>query len=139
MNLIPEIIQRYRRSKKKAEGIRIRHKTLKSILLVVRDQSRPLLTTDKKPLPPNFPLDPCSTCGVPHYVKTYHLPLDSEGTVIVSRTIYERLQRLADHAGFDFANVVNNPPDQILNIPIVEQKVIAFSPERVRRDHIHAD
>ena len=137
MNRIPEIVQRYRRSKKKAEGIRIRHKTLKGILLVVRDQSRPLLTTDKKPLPPNFPLDPCSTCGVPHYVKTYHLPLDSEGTIIVGRPIWEKLMGLADHAGFDLANVVNNPPDQILKVPLVEQKMVAFTPEPIRREHIH--
>ncbi len=135
--MIPEIVQRYRRDVEKAEGIRIRHKTLKGIMLVVRDQSRPLLTTDKKPLPLNFPLDPCSTCGVPHSVKTYHLQLDSEGTIIVSRTVYEKLQGLADHAGFEFANVVDNPPDQILKVPLVEQKVIAFKPEPIRKEHIH--
>lgn len=135
----PEIIHRVRRDKKKAEGIRIRHKTLKGILLVVRDQSRPLLTTEGEPLPPNFPLDPCSTCGVPHFVKTYHLQLDGEGTIIVSRKVYEKLQGLADHAGFDFANVVDNPPDIVIKVPLMEQKVIAFTPEPIRRDHIHAD
>ena len=138
MNLF-DIVTRARKSKKKAEGIRIRHKTLRGIMLVVRDQSRPLLTTDGKPLPKNFHLDPCATCGVPHYVKTYHLQLDSEGTIIVGRPIYEKLQRLADSAGFDFSNVVDNPPDQILRVPLVEQKVVAFTPRPIRKEHIHAD
>ena len=137
--MTPEITLRTRKSKKKAEGIRIRHKTLKGILLVVRDQSRPLLTTDGKPLPPNFHLDNCTTCGVPHDVKTYHLQLDSEGTIIVGRPIFEKLQGLADHAGFELANVVDDPPDQVLHIPLVLQPVKAFTPEPIRREHIHAD
>lgn len=137
--MIPDITTKTRKSKQKAMGIRIRHKTLQGIMLVVRDQSRPLTLPGGKPLPPNFPLDRCSTCGVPHDVKTYHLPLDSEGTVIVSKTIYENLQKLADHAGFDFANVVDDPPDQVLRIPLVQQKVAAFDPEPIRREKVHGN
>lgn len=135
--MIPDIILRTRKSKKKTVGLRIRHKTLKGILLVVRDQSRPLLTTDGKPLPSNFILDDCITCGTPHDVKTYHLPLDSEGTTIVSREIFEKLRGLEDHAGFELANVVDDPPDQVLHIPLVLQPVKAFTPEPIRREHIH--
>ncbi len=133
----PDIILSTRKSKKKAEGIRIRHKTLKGILLVIRDQSRPLLSTEGKPLPKNFPHATCITCGMPHDVKTYHLPLDSEGTIIVGRPIFEKLKRLADQGGFDFVNVVDDPPDQVLKVPFVQQLTKAFSPEPIRREHIH--
>ncbi len=119
----------------KPEGIRIRHKSLKSVMLVIRDQSRPLKQTNGKPLPQNFVIDPCRTCGTPHDVKTYHLDLDGEGTIIVSTTVYEKLQALADHGGFEFVNRVVNPPAQELKIPLVLQKAKAFDP--IRKEHIH--
>ena len=74
---------------------------------------------------------------MPHDVKTYHLPLDSEGTIIVGRPIFEKLKRLADQGGFDFVNVVDDPPDQVLKVPFVQQLTKAFSPEPIRREHIH--
>ena len=120
-------------------GIRIRHKTLKSVLLVVRDQSRPLTLPGGKPLPSNIELSKCSTCGVPHDVKTYHLLLDGEGTITVSLEIYQSLLKLADHAGFEFANHVPDPPDQVLKVPKVEQKAKAFDPEPIRRELIHGE
>jgi hypothetical protein len=116
---------------RRSGGVRIRHKTLKSILLVVRDKSRPI------PNPRNKKVGTCRTCGVPHDVKTYHLPLDSEGCVIVSTTIYEKLLSLADHAGFELVNAVAKPPAQKLVLPKVDQKVKAFDP--IRRDFIHAE
>ncbi len=106
--------------KPKAQGIRIRHKTLRGVLLVVRDQKRPI------PNPHNYKLPICSTCKVPHDVKTYHLKLDDEGTIIVSKTIYEKLSALDDKAGFETANTVNNPPTQTLQVPIAKQLVQVF-------------
>jgi hypothetical protein len=117
----------------KEGGIRIRHKTLKGVMLVVRDQSRPI------PHRQGYVFPKCATCGYPHDVKTYHLQLDSEGTIIVSLEIYRNLQRLVDHAGFDFANHVSNPPTQIIKPQFVDQKAKAFDPEPIRRDHVHGD
>ena len=117
----------------KEGGIRIRHKTLKSVMLVVRDKARPI----KAPVGYVFPK--CATCGYPHDVKTYHLQLDAEGTTIVSLEIYRNLQKLVDHAGFDFANHVPDPPAQKIHLPFVDQKAKAFDPEPIRRDHVHGD
>lgn len=81
----------------------------------VRDITRPL----------NQP-QPCRWCGH-HDVKTYHLGtrrlpdgmpiLDDDGTVIVSTTIWERLQALWDNGGFEKVNVVSAPPTQGIVLP----------------------
>lgn len=76
-------------------------------LFVVRDVTRPLR-------PPHTV---CTTCGVAHECKTYHLQLDAEGTVIVSTTVWDRLHRLYDHGGFEQVNVVRKPPTQRLVLP----------------------
>jgi len=114
--------------KPKAQGIRIRHKTLKGVLLVVRDQKRPI------PNPHNYKLPICSSCMVPHDVKTYHLQLDDEGTIIVSKTVYERLSALDDRAGFETSNTVNSPPTQTLQIPIAKKLIQAFDPVKEQVD-----
>ena len=77
-------------------------------LFIIRDISRPFI--------PN-PDHPCGVCGTPHDCKTYHLQLDTDGTVLVSTTIWERLQRLYDHGGFRLVNHTPDPPAQQLIIP----------------------
>lgn len=104
-------------------GVRIRHKSLASCVLVIRDKSRPL---PRAPYPYVFPT--CSTCNIPHAHKTYHLNLDDSGSVIVSETILERLKALADMGGFAIENEVKKPPSQHLIIPRADQKVKAFTP-----------
>lgn len=54
---------------------------------------------------------------MPHEVKTYHLQLDSQGTVIVSTTVWGRMQQLYDSGGFEPVNVVSKPPTQGLVLP----------------------
>lgn len=117
----------------KEGGIRIRHKTLKSVMLVIRDKARPIKA------PEGYVFPKCATCGYPHDVKTYHLNLDSEGTIIVSLEIYRNLQKLVDHGGFDFANHVPDPPTQKIILPKVDQRARAFDPEPKRKDHIHGN
>jgi hypothetical protein len=78
-------------------------------LFIVRDVTRPL------PADPHRPA--CRLCGHPHTCKTYHLQLDADGTVIVSTTIWENMQRLYDHGGFEPVNVVAEPPAQGLIVP----------------------
>jgi hypothetical protein len=82
-------------------------------LFVVRDLTRPL--------PPPRPT--CSTCGIPHDCKTYHLQLDGQGTVIVSTTIWANMQRLYDHGGFEPVNVVAEPPAQGLTLPPAQLQI----------------
>lgn len=73
-------------------------------LIVVRDLSRPIAVTPTGPI--------CHFCGYRHDCKTYHLQLDAEGAVIVSTTVWGRLQRLFDCGGFEPVNVVTKPPTQ---------------------------
>lgn len=78
-------------------GVRLKHPTLKSCTFTVIHTRRyvvPLL---------------CPVCGHPHERKTYHLNLDSEGAVIVSQTVFERLKEIG-LAGMQLANEVLVPP-----------------------------
>ena len=109
--------------KSKQEGIRIRHKTLKGVLMVLRDQKRPI------PNPHNYKLPVCQTCMYVHDVKTYHLLLDDEGTIIVSTTVYNRIMALGDQGGFEMSNTVHQPPTQGISVPIAKKLIQAFNPE----------
>jgi len=75
-------------------------------MIVLRDQSRKFQPD---------PLQICRICGYPHDCKTYHLQLVG-GAVIVSTTIWDRLQDMPDHGGFQEVNVVEAPPAQGLNL-----------------------
>jgi hypothetical protein len=79
-------------------GIRLRHPDYANALVTVPIPHRPLR-------PPHL----CPTCNLTHAVKTYHLRLDDQGTVIVSATIYEWLKEVG-LAGFELVNEVKNPP-----------------------------
>lgn len=93
------------RARLAAEGIH----DVSNRLFIIRDVSRPTIATVL-----------CRTCGVVHDVKTYHLQLEADGTVMVSTTIWDRLQRLYDHGGFELVNVVPDPPDVHLSLePLV--------------------
>lgn len=64
-----------------AEGVRLRHGQLRSVMYVVesaRKYKAPLL---------------CSHCGTTHEQKTYHLRLDAHGEVVVSPEIWESLKK----------------------------------------------
>jgi len=84
-------------------GVRLRHAELRGCMVLVPDPRRPL----KQP-------HHCSTCNVVHPCKTYHLALDGEGCVIVSETIWKRLQGLQH--GLTLENEVKRPPRQTLSM-----------------------
>lgn len=85
-------------------GIRLRHPTRRSERFIATDNRRPY----KVPYA-------CLECGITHEFKTYHLKLDDQGTVIVSKEIADRL--LSMNGGeFEYANVVENPPAQVITI-----------------------
>lgn len=84
-------------------GVRLRHPILKGCVYTVEHPRKylvPLL---------------CGTCGHPHVQKTYHLYLGSDGSVIVSETVYERLREV-QLAGLELMNEVAAPPAIILDL-----------------------
>jgi hypothetical protein len=94
-------------------------------MIVVRDITRPLpkpkygeRLEDVQPF--------CSICKIQHFHKVYHLQLRA-GSVIVSETIWEKLQQMVETAGFDFMNYVEDPPAQGIN-PGKETKLIEKYP-----------
>lgn len=85
-------------------------------LFIIRDRSRPI------PQPnPNV----CRICGHPHECKTYHLYLDTDCTVMVSTTIWERFLSMPDHGGFERVNVISEPPTQGIILPSATIEVTA--------------
>lgn len=98
-----------------AEGIRIQPRpglNWRDETVCVTDHARPL------PQPKNGRLEDyvpeCGFCGVRHYAKTYRIHLYA-GAAIVSTTVWERLQALADNP-FVYANPVPAPPGQKLTL-----------------------
>lgn len=108
-----------------AEGIRIKHKTMKApqgspgfMILAIRDKSERLKATDGSKLPDDYPYPACSVCNIPspghEGYKTRHIEIDTEGYAIVSSGILEGLAHHVDHGGFDIINTISNPPRQII-------------------------
>ena len=96
-----------------AEGIRIQPRPVLGFpdgaLIVVVDHARPFPPpTDGQRLEDVQPV--CAACQVQHFAKAYHLQLVA-GSVIVSTTVWDRLQGLADNP-FEYANHVAHPPAQ---------------------------
>ena len=101
-----------------SDGIRIRPQPDRiapdNALVVIVDKTRPLpLPKDGRPLSAVKPA--CQNCGIVHTYKTYHLQLRA-GSVIVSPTIWARLQGLVDCGGMEYVNPVAAPPTQRLDI-----------------------
>ena len=88
------------------EGIRIKHKSMRNVLLAVRDRTERI----KPPYPA------CSACSIPEPghegYKTRHVLLDNEGFGLVSAGVLDGLKHLGDLGGFDIHNTVSNPPTQ---------------------------
>jgi hypothetical protein len=91
-------------------------------LFIVRDVSRPLTA----------PID-CHMCGE-HQCKTYHLQLDGDGTVMVSTTIWERMQSMHDNGGFEKVNVVAEPPAQRLLLLPPGRHVTTWTPPKIEKE-----
>ena len=120
--------------KEKQESFRLRHKTLKGVMLLVRDRSRPLSNAGKGLRPV------CKVCTVEHIYKTYHLQLDSEGCILVSQGIYDNLVKMIDKAGFDIADVIHDPPAQTIAVETVDMRAKAYDPGSLdQKEKVHAD
>ena len=110
-------------------GVRIRPQPDRVVpdnsMIVIRDKSRP-----KKPphtgeaLVDVLPV--CSICGVQHFEVTFHLQL-RDGSIIVTESLWAKLQAMIDHAGFEYMNHVDEPPAQGMQ-PGVETKLIEKYP-----------
>lgn len=94
-------------------------------MVILRDVSRPLgaASVQRKEI--------CKFCGTPHECKTYHFQLDGDGTIIVSETIWNRLQAMYDHGGFEKVNVVASPPDVHLSLEPIRHPFLDLTPERL--------
>ena len=85
-------------------SIRLRHPTLQDVNFTVvhhRQYRRPLF---------------CAVCAEVHTFKTYHLKLDSQGEVVVSKDIWGRLAEL-DGLPLRRVGNVRKPEPQILVAP----------------------
>jgi hypothetical protein len=119
-------------------GVRLRPAPDRTVpdnaLIVVRDISRPF------PQPTNGQTleqvqAVCSQCGVQHFHKTYHLQLRA-GSVIVSETIWAKLQAMPDNGGFVLVNYVEAPPAQSITpgkeAELIEKFSVDISPVKKR-------
>ncbi len=100
-----------------AEGVRIRHKTVRvDSLVVIRDLSH------RGAGGPNGFYPGCSRCDLdpPGHegYKTKHVKVDSDGYAIVAVEYWQDLQRFIDDAGFEYANPVPEPPRQGLSLQV---------------------
>lgn len=109
--------------KTKTDSIRIRHKTLRNVMMILRDRSRPLSNVHLRPT--------CEVCTVPHEFKTYHLRLDDEGCILVSTGVYDHIAAMFDKGGFEIANVIHDPPAQIIIPEMVNVPMKAYDPGQV--------
>lgn len=92
-----------------AEGIRIRHTTLRGPAIVaVRDITERIINK------PGVPYRACAVCNLPspghEGFKTRHVEIDSDGYGIVSPGVWEGLRHLIDQGGFEAVNPVPEPP-----------------------------
>jgi hypothetical protein len=111
-----------------ADGIRIRHKTLRpdptvsaELVVAVQDASEPFDVP-----PPPFVPPACSLCGLDapghaamvngryQWFKTRHITIDTDGYALVSQGVWEGLAHLTNHGGFDLQGHIDNPPTQTL-------------------------
>lgn len=107
-----------------ADGIRIQP-TAEALKLVgiANANDRPWIVRDLSRPFNGPPWADCHMCGH-HEVKTYHFQLDGEGTIMVSTTIWERLQMMFDCGGFEKVNVVAEPPSQGIVVPTAKVQLI---------------
>ena len=96
---------------------------------VVPDNGMVVLTDRNRPRPqPKYgekleDVQPyCSKCGIQHFYKTLHLQLRA-GSVIVSHAVWEYMKTMVDDGGFEFVNVVDEPPAQTM-VPGQETRLL---------------
>lgn len=112
--------------KTKTDSIRIRHSTFKGVMMILRDLARPLSKSNLRPV--------CDVCTVVHTFKTYHLLLDDEGCILVSTGVWDHIEKMFDKGGFEIANIIHNPPTQILKPRTVKIEARAIAPGQVVKE-----
>ena len=106
-------------------GIRIKHTTLTSTCYLVPVMGKPYVRYGR-PVPMLCPL-----CQVLHPVKTVHLWLEPDGTVIVSPGVLDEL-RLAGMPDLEVVNEVQAPPPLRLGNPVSVPKFTAYQEAAVK-------
>ncbi len=102
-------------------GIRIRHNKARYGLFPVPLPHKPFPSDVKRPV--------CGACQratgreIRHACKTVHLVLDDEGCAIVAREIWDDFRKCVNHAGFLPANLVLEPPGQVVTPPTQKIKL----------------
>lgn len=108
-------------------GVRVLHVSARNCRFTVVEGDRPF-KTPYQCTPPEF-----GGCGQVHLFKTHHLNLDENGSAIVEKVLFGKIQNNLIANGFSVANEVLKPPtlgvglgNQRLgtgfwgNIPIIE-------------------
>jgi hypothetical protein len=102
-------------------GVKLAHPALKNCVYTLIHEGRPLQAPTG-----------CGVCGLTHHHKTYHLALDGKGEVIVSETVFTRLEE----AGLDELTAkteVKKPPKQTVSVNGTSQD----KPKVVTREEYH--
>ncbi len=97
-------------------GIRLFHDTLRNTTYLVTHPSR----VYRQPFL-------CPGCKAAHHMKTIHLVLDDQGSVIVSKGVFHELQE-AGMPGLSVANEVEDPPSKTI--------VVNLGPQVFQEEHV---
>ena len=91
-----------------AEGVRIRHRTVRNATVVIRDLSK------RAPIKPGRPWPGCGLCRLPspghEGFQTRHITVDENGEATVSEPYWYELEKFIDHGGFEAISTHRNPP-----------------------------
>jgi len=104
-----------------AAGVRLLHRKLRGVMLVLPHP------TQRYKVPYL-----CPACGVTHERKTYHLRLDGEGAVIVSKEVFERLREMG-LPDLQVMNEVQKPPSQTIQVNAPSHQPKQYEEVRVGR------
>jgi hypothetical protein len=76
------------------------------------------------------PQDKCPTCQIVHHVKTYHLPLDDQASIVVSTGAHAQLKEFAGLPNFMVEGEVLNPPSARLDMgkDLPQERIVREKP-----------
>lgn len=91
-------------------GIRIQHTTHRNVRFNIVEGDRPY------PVPYVCSAPEFGGCGSTHMFKTHHLNLDETGSVIISDSLFKRIESHLAANGFRMTNTVRKPPTITLGV-----------------------
>ncbi len=76
------------------------------------------------------PQDKCPTCQIVHHVKTYHLPLDDQASIVVSTGAFAQLKEFAGLPNLMVEGEVLNPPAAKLDMgkELMSERIVREKP-----------